>query len=146
MSSVPNCGGKCIEMNFSRPLSAPGSGLVANVRDCRGREHAGLLERERRPAPLVGEERGATAQQDGDAVDLELVEQAGPEVLLGDAGAARQGYVLVLRGRAGVLQRRLDSLRDEEERRASLFDDRLARVMREHEHGNAEGRLLAPPA
>src|SRR5262249_35409157 len=45
-----------------------------------------------------------------------------------------------------AVERRLDPLRDEVERRSALHLQRLARMPREHEDGMVEGRIVSPPA
>jgi hypothetical protein len=107
-------------------------------------DHPRRLELDR-PLETV-EEADAVAQEHRNDVQLKLVEQPRPQVLLGDARAARERDVLVAGGRPGLVERGLDALRDERERRASLLDLRLAGVMSEDEDRNAERRLVAPPA
>jgi len=56
----------------------------------------------------------------------------------------RSDTIIAGRG-AGLLEGGADAVGDEREGRAALLDLRLARVMREHEDGDVEGRVVAPP-
>ena len=85
------------------------------MRDAVRADDAGLLELD---APDVLEEPRAGAEQDRRDVDLELVEQPGAEVLLRDLGAARDLDVLVAGGLAREVERGLDAVGDEGERRS----------------------------
>src|SRR5947209_12746038 len=87
----------------------------------------------------------AAAEEDGRDDEVQLVEQAGGEVLADRRGTAADAHVLLSRGLLRLLERRLDPVRDEVERRAALHRERLARVMRQDEHGDVVRRLLAPP-
>jgi hypothetical protein len=79
-------------------------------------------------------------------VDLQFVHQAGFDVLLDDARAAGHGDVLVTGGYPSLLERRLDPVGDEGERRSSLLGHGLSSVVREDEYRHAEGRVISPPA
>ena len=79
-------------------------------------------------------------------MDQELVELAGLQVLLGDARAAGDADVLLARRGPGLLERGLDPIGDEGERRPALHREGLAGVVGEDEHRDAEGRVIAPPA
>ena len=78
-------------------------------------------------------------------MDLEVVDQARLQVLLGGARPAGDRDVLAAGCRLRLLERRLDAVGDERERRLAL-DQRLARMVGEDEDGLVEGRLVAPPA
>src|SRR6185295_11323667 len=54
--------------------------------------------------------------------------------------------VLITGRRPGLLERGLDPVGHERERRAALHRQRLARVVGEHEHRSVVGRVIAPPA
>ena len=88
----------------------------------------------------------ARAEHDRDDVQVQLVEQAGGEVLVDRARAAGDRDVLVAGGRARLLERGLDPVGDEVERRAALHLERLARVVGEHVDRRVVRRVLAPPA
>ena len=92
------------------------------------------------------EEAHAGAEEDGNQVDLDLVEQAGAQVLLSHLASTRDQHVLLACDGTRLSQRLVDAAGDEVERRAGARDDLLARVMREDEDRHLEGRLVAPPA
>src|ERR1700735_4329961 len=94
----------------------------------------------------VFEQTSAAAEQNRYDIELQLVEQACRQVLLGDVGAPAEPHVLATGRLLGLLKRRLDAVAREEEGGAALLGQRLAGVMGEHEHGCVEGRVLAPPA
>ena len=81
----------------------------------------------------IVEQPRAAAEQHGDEVDPQLVEQPGLEVLLGDVRPAAQVDVLAAGRLARLRQRRLDAVGDEVEGGAALHHERLARVVREDE-------------
>src|SRR5215216_4054370 len=60
----------------------------------------------------------AATEHDRDDVEVELLEQAGGEVLLDRVGAAGDQDVLLAGRRAGLLERGVDPVGDEVERRA----------------------------
>src|SRR5262249_9509062 len=78
--------------------------------------------------------------------EVDLVDQARGEVLLDGARAAGKDDVFVAGAGPGPGERRLDPVRDERERRAALHDERLARVVGQHEDRGVVWRVLAPPA
>jgi hypothetical protein len=78
--------------------------------------------------------------------DVQLVEQAGPQVLPHGGDAAAEPQVRATGRGPGPLQRRLHPVGDEVERRPPRRRQRLARVVGEHEDVVVERRLLAPPA
>src|SRR5438270_12692876 len=82
----------------------------------------------------TGEEALTVAKKRGHEADLHLVDEAGGEVLLRGARAARQRHVLPPRRAPRLLERRLDRVGDDGERRAALQPERLARMMSKHEH------------
>src|SRR5688572_4684153 len=86
------------------------------------------------------EEALATAKESWRDAELHFVDKAGVEVLLGGLGAARQRHILVTRSRTRLVERGLDAIGDERERGVSERE-RLARVMREHEHRVMEWRI-----
>ena len=57
--------------------------------------------------------------------------------------SSHHDHVLVPRGRARLLERGVDPVGDELERRVAL-DDGLVRPVRDDEHGDAEARVVAP--
>jgi hypothetical protein len=82
----------------------------------------------------VIEEALAAAQQDGHDRQVELADQARPEVLLDGGGAAPQPDVVAVGRLDRSLEGRLDAVVDEVERRSSLHRDRRAWVVGEDEH------------
>jgi hypothetical protein len=83
--------------------------------------------------PLAG------AEQDGDDVQAQLVDQAGGKVLVDGRGAASDCDTPLAGHRARPFQRRLDALGDEVERRAANHLQGRALVVREDEHGRKAG-------
>ena len=87
----------------------------------------------------------AVAEQDRRDMEPELIDQAGGEVLLDDAGSSTQQDVLVTGDPPRLLEGGPDPVGDEEEGRASFHLLGLTRVMREDEGGDVVGRIVAPP-
>ena len=79
-------------------------------------------------------------------MEIELVEQAGGQVLLHGARAAGDGDIVGAGGLARLIQGRLDSAGDEGEVGSALHRQRVTRVVAEDEDRNAERGLLAPGA
>src|SRR6266545_2081818 len=142
----------CVSLFISPRVSlgcaaAPGPSVLfpkLEMRDARRLDHPRRLELGRVGAELV-EEPDAAAQEHGDEVDLQLVEQPGLQVLLRDVGATRERDVLVPGGRASLLERGFDAVGDEGERGSAFLDDRLTRMMGEDEHGDVERGVVPPP-
>src|SRR5690606_622636 len=88
----------------------------------------------------------AVAEERRRKMDLHLVYQSCREVLPGSLRAARESDVLAAGSAPRQLQGSLEPFRDEGEGRAAFELERLARVMREHEHRVMERRIVAPPA
>ena len=80
-----------------------------------------------------------------DEVELELVEKARAQDLLGDARAAGDRDVPIARRRPSLLDCALDAVRDERVRRPSLLDHGVTLVVGEDEHRDAERRVVSPP-
>ena len=91
-----------------------------------------------------GEQRRASAQQDRDDVELELVDDARPEVLPEDHRAALDADVPARRGPPRNVQGSLWSAGDECVARAAALDDRLRGTMRDDEDRRVEARLVTP--
>jgi hypothetical protein len=88
----------------------------------------------------------AGSEHDRDDVQGELVEQPGREVLAHGARAAGDRDVQVAGRGLSPLERGLDPVGDELERRAAVHRQRLARMVGQHEDRSVVGRVLAPPA
>jgi hypothetical protein len=52
------------------------------------------------------------AEQRGHEVDLHLVHEPGPEILLRDVRSTRERHILAIRGPPRLIERRLDALGD----------------------------------
>jgi hypothetical protein len=87
----------------------------------------------------------AATEQDGDEVELELIDQAGGEILLDEVGASPEEHILAAHGVPRLLERGLDPIGDEDEGGASLHLQRLAGMVGEHEDRRVEERVVAPP-
>src|SRR5919198_616664 len=96
-------------------------------------------------APEVVEEASAVPEQHRNDVELELVQEPRRQVLLNDLGAAPEPDVLTVRRLLRPLQRPLDPVGDEVERRTPLHLHRLARMMGEDEHVVVVWRVVSPP-
>src|SRR5262249_56367453 len=75
-----------------------------------------------------------------------VVEEPGRAALERDGRAAGDHPVATLRRLARLLDRGLDALRDEGERRPALALERRTRMVRDDEDGQVKRRVLAPPA
>src|SRR4029453_10896615 len=91
------------------------------------------------------EEAAPAAEEHRRHVDVELVEEAGLQVLLHDRRAAAEQDVPVSGGCTRLLERALDPVGDQRERRPALLDDRFALMVSEHEDRHVERRVVAPP-
>ena len=114
------------------------------MRHVRGGDGLDELEAMQVVNPL--EKPFTAAEESGDLVNAHLVYETGLEILPADLGAASERDVLVPRGAARLLERRLDPVRHEVEGRAAFHRERRALVVREHENRVMEGRVLPPPA
>ena len=92
------------------------------------------------------EESLPSSERDGGDVHPQLVDKAGSQVLVDGCGSAGDGDGPVASGRAGLEERRLNSVSDEGECCPALHRHRVALVVGEDEHWRMVGRLLAPPA
>lgn len=92
------------------------------------------------------EESFAGVESDRCDVGAKLVDVAGGEVLVDRRCPSGDSDVAITRGVLRLLEGGIDAVGDECEGRASLHRQRLARMVREHEHRSVVGRVLAPPA
>jgi hypothetical protein len=90
------------------------------VRDTRRLDSSDLLELDLRSAKVV-EEASAAAEQHGNDVELELVEEPRRQVLIDDLSAAPEHDVLAAGGFPRPFERGLDPVGDEVERRAPFI-------------------------
>src|SRR4029453_11971497 len=90
------------------------------------------------------EEPCPAAEDQRDDVQLELVDEPSRQVLVDDVGAAADEHVLPASRVPCPVERRLDPVGHERERRVRERE-RLSLVMREHKHGTVEGRPAPPP-
>src|ERR671931_1696498 len=116
---------------------------VFEMRDAGRLDRTDLLELEVRAEAV--EKPCAAAEDERDDVQLELVDEPSREVLVDDAGAAADEHVLAAGRVPCPVERRLDPVGHERERRVRERE-RLSLVVREDEHGHVEGRLVAPPS
>src|SRR5205823_13851548 len=77
---------------------------------------------------------------------MQLVNQAGAQILPNSGNAAAEAYVAATRRSARLLQGDVNAFGDEAKLRTSRHPERRARVMRQHEDGRVIRRLVAPPA
>jgi hypothetical protein len=115
---------------------------ILDVRNAGRVDHLDWLER---GVAHVLEQTLSCPEDNRHDVKIELVEHPGCEELLYGAGTASDRDMLASRGRAGLIERRLDPAGDEGKGRAAPHRQRLARVVGEDEYGRVKGRLLAPP-
>src|SRR6266508_1941909 len=88
----------------------------------------------------------AVSEQERGEMDLELVEEPGPQILLGDVRSAGDRDVLLRGGCSSLVERGLDPVGDEGERCSTLLDHRFSRMVREDEHRHAERWIVSPPS
>src|SRR6476661_540953 len=129
----------------SPPPACSVDDAVPDVRHRGGLHDSRHLERRSLAAEPV-EESDAVAEEEWSDVDLDLVHEPFPQVLLGDVCSAGDLDVPVARSRTRLRERCLDPLRDEGVRRSFLLLHGLAGVVGEDEHGYAEGRVVSPPS
>jgi len=73
-----------------------------------------------------------------------FVEQSHLEELRHGVAATSNVDVPILGGRPCLIEGALDAIGNEGERGAAFLDERVSRVVGEHEHGRAEGRFISP--
>src|ERR1043166_2638086 len=88
----------------------------------------------------------AAAENDWCNGEMQLVNQAGLQILPDCGRAATQPDIQSIRGFLGTLQGRVDTVRNEMKGGASLHVDWRALVMREHKNLRVGRRILTPPA
>src|SRR5437667_8030698 len=77
---------------------------------------------------------------------MQLVDQAGAQILPDGGYAAAEADVAAVRCSARLLQGGVNAFGDKAKLRTSRHPERRPRVMRQHEDGRVIRRLLAPPA
>src|SRR6266550_4500886 len=77
---------------------------------------------------------------------MQLVDQAGAQILPDSGYAATEADVAAARCSARLLQSGVNAFGDEAKLRTSRHPERRPRVMRQHEDGRVIRRLVAPPA
>ena len=85
-------------------------------------------------------------EQDGRDGQVQLVNEAGAEVLPDRGHAATQSDVAAACGVPGLLQRGVNPVGDEMKYRAALHREGRSRVMSQHEDRHVVRRLVTPPA
>jgi hypothetical protein len=88
----------------------------------------------------------AGAQQDGHDHQVELIDQAGPQVLLDGRHATAKPDITLASGIAGPFQRRPDAIINEVECRSAVHREGWPGMVGEDEHRVVVRRVLAPPA
>ena len=96
-------------------------------------------------AELVEEPHSVSEQERSD-VDLQLVEQPGLQALLNDVRTSGHRTFLSPAAARACVERGVEPVGDERERRPALLRQRLAGVVGEDEDRDAERRVVAPPA
>jgi hypothetical protein len=112
------------------------------MRYTRGFDHPGAFQFDRLGAQVV-KQSDTPSEQNGNQVDVYLVEQSGPYALLRDASGA-YGDVLVLRDRSCLFDGALYAVRDERKRR-SFVDPFLGDRVSDDEGRYAQGGSATPP-
>src|SRR5438309_10764319 len=77
---------------------------------------------------------------------MQLVDQAGAQILPDSGYAATEADVAAVRCSARLLQSRVNAFGHKAKPRTSRHPERRPRVMRQHEDGRVIRRLVAPPA
>ena len=111
-----------------------------------GLDHSEGFEHSGYRGDAVLEQSQAPLEEHGQDVELKLVHYAGPELLLGDAGAAAHGDVPLAGGRPCLGERGLDAVGDEGECGPVPLGHWLAGMVGDDEHWVVEGRADSPPA
>ena len=134
----------CLDQNHELHDVSP---LLLTKTTCSAASDAGVLgdaEAERRK--VEPREQGlARAEQRGRKHQVHPVHQPRLQVLAHGRDAAPDAHVLCPGGFARPPQGGLDPVGDKVEGRAARHLDRLARVVRQHEHRHVIRRALAPP-
>src|SRR5882762_4000763 len=91
-------------------------------------------------------ERLTTAEQDRRDRDMHLVDEPRLEILAQRGRPAADLDIAPARGFPGATERFLNAPGDEMKDGPAFHRDRLARVVRQHEHRHVIRRVLAPPA
>src|SRR5262245_55977651 len=94
----------------------------------------------------IAKEAFARAEEHGGYRQIQLMDESSAKILLNGGDAASDTDVFPIRGRRGVLEGAVASIRDEMERRSTLHRDQLALVVGQHEHGAAKRPRVSPPA
>src|SRR5512132_33664 len=118
---------------------------VSDLRDSGRLDRLNLLEPGLGVAQVV-EQPCAASENHGDDRDEDLVQQTRRQILLRGARTAADRHILVAGRCPGLLECRLDSIRDEVKGGSALHLQRLARVVGENEDRVVEGRVVSPPA
>src|SRR2546423_12373713 len=77
---------------------------------------------------------------------MQLVDQAGAQILPDSGSAAAEADVAAVRCSAPLLQGGVNAFGDKAKLRTSRHPERRPRVMRQHEDGRVIWRLVGPPA
>src|SRR5436309_3867819 len=85
-------------------------------------------------------------EQDRPDGEMQLVDQAGAQILPDGGYAAAEADVAAVRCSARLLQGGVNAFGDKAKLRTSRHPERRPRVMRQHEDGRVIRRLVAPPA
>src|SRR5882762_8206273 len=85
-------------------------------------------------------------EQDGPDGEMQLVNQAGAQILPDGGYAAAEAHVARARCGARLLPSGVNAFGDKAKLRPSRHPERRPRVMRQHEDGRVIRRLVAPPA
>src|SRR2546421_7747180 len=78
--------------------------------------------------------------------EVQLVNQAGAQILPNSGDAATEADIAAACCGARLLQSGVNAFGDKAKLRTALHPERRARVMRQHEDGRVIRRVLAPPA
>jgi len=114
---------------------------VAKVDNTVGFDHAGAFEVELAIFEVV-EETDATAKNNGDEVQVNLVEKAGLEVLLSHVGGT-DGNIPLASDATGLFESALDAIGDDGAAGARA-DVLIGRLVGEKEEGGANGMVATP--
>src|SRR5262249_13838069 len=117
---------------------------VLEVRDAGRLDGTALLKLPLR-VPEIVEDASTVAEQYGNDVELQLVQQSRRQVLLNNLAAAPKDDVLAAGGLLCLFERGLDSLGDEVERCPTLHLHGITRIMRNDEHWVVVGRVVTLP-
>src|SRR5215469_15645295 len=94
----------------------------------------------------TGKQALAAAEEHGRERQMDLVDEAGSQILVNRRDTSADLNILALGCFQCFVACEVNPARHKMECRSALHDDRLTRVVRQHEHGHLKWRSLSPPS